>query len=397
MAHEGYSMKDAQFWRIVLSLGFASMYIFAAMYAFQPLLPLFKEEFSISVSYASMSMSMTTIGLIIGLIILGFFSDRNGRAIYIKLSLIGSTLPFFLMAMSDSFLWIVTLRFIQGFALAGVPAAALAYISEEIHRQVASVATALYISCNGIGGMIGRFVTGYMAEHFSWQMSFYILGFTGIAIFAIILLTLPKSRNFNASQEGFSKDIEGFLFHLKNPSLLVVFGLGVVLQLSFTGMWTFLPFHLIEPPYSLSLDAISYTYFAYSFGVIGAPLAGWLAGHFGLRTVRVAGVLTLSAGLLLTLGSSLALIVTGLCVVCLGFFSAHSLTAASVGKEAAHHKGSASSLYLVSYYIGVTIGSTFLSPIWTLAGWNGLVLFTAVLPVVYVGLIRLRRRRMKTA
>ncbi|BAQ09612.1 hypothetical protein OXB_1140 [Bacillus sp. OxB-1] len=396
MAHEGYSIKEAQFWRIVLSLGFASLYIFAAMYAFQPLLPLFKEEFSISVSYASLSMSVSTVGLILGLIILGFLSDRNGRTHYIKLSLIGSTLPFFLMAVSDSFLWMVILRFIQGFALAGVPAAALAYISEEIHQQFMSVATALYISCNGIGGMIGRFVTGYMGEHFSWQLSFHILGFTGILIFIAILLTLPKSRNFTASQEGFSKDIEGFLFHLKNPNLLIVFGLGVVLQLSFTGMWTFLPFHLMAPPYSLSLDAISYTYFAYSFGVIGAPLAGWLAGYFGLRTVRRAGVITMSVGLLLTLGTSLTLIGTGLCIVCLGFFTAHTLTAASVGKEAEHHKGSASSIYLVSYYIGVTIGSTFLSPLWTIFDWNGLVTFTSLLPVVYIAIIRMRRK-MKSA
>lgn len=78
MAHEGYSIREVQFWRIVLSLGFASLYIFAAMYAFQPLLPLFKEEFSISVSYASLSMSASTVGLILGLIILGFFRIETG-------------------------------------------------------------------------------------------------------------------------------------------------------------------------------------------------------------------------------------------------------------------------------------------------------------------------------
>src|SRR5690606_18206223 len=129
---------------------------------------------------------------------------------------------------------------------------------------------------------------------------------------------------------------------------------------------------------------------------IGAPLAGWLAGYFGLRTVRRAGVITMSVGLLLTLGTSLTLIVTGLCIVCLGFFTAHTLTAASVGKEAEHHKGSASSIYLVSYYIGVTIGSTFLSPLWTIFDWNGLVTFTSLLPVVYIAIIRMRRK-MKSA
>ncbi len=387
-------MKDFQFWKIVLSLGFASMFIFAAMYSVQPLLPMFTKEFNIPVSYASMSLSMTTVGLIIGLIVLGFFSDRNGRSIYIKLSLIGSTIPFFLMPFTDTFHIIVILRFIQGFALAGVPAAALAYISEEIHKQFTSVATALYISSNALGGMIGRVATGYITEQFSWEIAFYILAAAGTFIFVTILFILPKSRNFKPSTTTFMKDIDGFLYHLKNPSLLLVFGLGIVLQLAFTGIWTYLPFHLTTPPFSLSLETISYTFFAYGFGVIGAPIAGWLAGKFGLWKIRIMGVFVLSTGILLTLSGSVVVIVVGLCLTCLGFFTAHSLTAASVSRGVTHHKGSASSLYLVSYYIGVAAGSTLLGPLWETIGWVGLVLITAILPVVYVGMVTLKSKQL---
>ncbi len=393
MQHGGYTLKNMQFWRIVLGLGFASVFIFASMYAMQPLLPLFKTEFDISVSYASMAMSMTTIGLIVGLIVLGFFSDRNGRKIYIFLSLIGSVIPFLIIANAESFLLIVILRFVQGFALAGVPAAALAYISEEVHKNFTNIATALYISFNSLGGMIGRFMTGFIAEQASWQMSLYILSIFGTMLFVLLLLVLPKSRNFVPTDTTFAKDIEGIVFHLKNPSLLIVFGLGIVLQLSFTGVWTYLPFHLIDSPYSLSLETISYLYLAYGFGVVGAPLAGWLSGRFGLRNVRFVGVALLTLGIGLTAFSSLFVIVIGLCIVCLGFFTAHSLTAASVSKEATHHKGSAASLYLVSYYIGVAMGSTLLSPLYESLGWGGLIAFTAVLPIVYVGLIRYRRAK----
>ena len=393
MAHEGYSIRDSQFWKIIFSLAAGSLFIFAAMYAVQPLLPVFTKEFGIPVSYASLSLSMSTVGLIIGLIVLGFFSDRNGRALYIKLSLIGSVVPLLLMPLTDSFLLIIILRFIQGFAFAGVPAAALAYISEEIHRQFASFATALYISSNALGGMIGRVLTGYITEHFSWAVAFYILAAAGTVIFAIILFTLPASRNFKPTNTSFTKDIEGFLFHLKNPALVVVFGLGIVLQLSFTGVWTFLPFYLMAPPFSLSLEMVSYTFFAYGLGVIGSPLAGWLADKFGLRNVRVTGVFVMSLGIILTMSASIFVIVIGLCVTCLGFFTAHSLTAASVSREAVHHKGSASSLYLVSYYVGVAAGSTLLSPLWESVGWRGLIIFTAVLPIVYVGFISMKRKQ----
>lgn len=395
MQHGGYTIRDLQFWKIVLGLGFASIFIFASMYSMQPLLPLFTTEFGISVSYASMAMSMTTIGLIAGLIVLGFFSDRNGRKVYVYLSLIGSVIPFLIIANTDSFLLIIILRFVQGFALAGVPAAALAYISEEVHKNFTNIATALYISFNSLGGMIGRFMTGFVAEQASWQMSLYILSIFGTVLFIILLMTLPKSRNFIPTDTTFTKDIEGIVYHLKNPALLVVFGLGIVLQLSFTGVWTYLPFQLIDAPYSLSLETISYLYLAYGFGVVGAPLAGWLSGKFGLRNVRLAGVALLVLGIGMTVFSSLILIIIGLCIICLGFFTAHSLTAASVSKEATHHKGSAASLYLVSYYIGVAMGSTLLSPLYESFGWGGLIAFTAVLPIVYVGMIRLKRKTQR--
>jgi len=396
LTHEGYSIRDSQFWKIIISLGIGSMFIFAAMYAVQPLLPVFTQEFNIPVSYASLSLSMTTVGLIIGLIVLGFFSDRNGRSLYIKLSLIGSVIPFLLMPLTDSFLLIIILRFFQGFALAGVPAAALAYIGEEIHKKAASFATALYISSNALGGMIGRVLTGYITEHFTWEAAFYILAAMGMVIFVITLFTLPPSRNFIPTNTSFTKDIEGFLYHFKNPSLIVVFGLGIVLQLSFTGVWTYLPFHLTAYPFSLSLETVSYTYFAFGLGIIGSPLAGWLAGKFGLRKVRIVGVFVLSFGILLMMSNSIMIIVIGLCIACLGFFTAHSLTAASVSGEAEHYKGSASSLYLVAYYVGVTAGSTLLSPLWDSIGWKGIIIFTTIMPIVYVGLITMVGKQRKT-
>src|SRR5690606_27243902 len=154
------------------------------------------------------------------------------------------------------------------------------------------------------------------------------------------------------------------------------------------------PFHLQGEPFSLSLEAISYTYFAYGIGVIGSPLAGWLSVRLGIRPVRKAGVLILSAGILLTLAESVTMIVVGLCVICLGFFTAHSLTAATVGRDAPHHKGSASSLYLVSYYIGVAAGSTLLSPLWTAGGWTLLILFTAIIPIIYLAFAIAARKRL---
>ncbi len=381
---KGYSIKDRQFWTIVIGLGGASVFVFAAMYSVQPLLPFFTEQFQISVSYASLSMSMTTLSVIIGLIVLGFLSDRHGRVLFIWLSIILTIIPFLFMPFTDSFYVIIVLRFIQGFAIAGVPAAALAYISEEINQQSMGLATALYISCNALGGTIGRLMMGYITERFSWENAFFSLALFGCIVFIIVWLTLPKSQNFTMNNRTIQKDLHGFWLHLKNPNLLILFGLGIILQLSFTGMWSFIPYYLSEPPFLLSLKTISFIFLAYSLGIVGSPIANSLAGKVGINTIRTFGVLLLVSGILLTLSTSLFTIVVGLCIACLGFFTAHALTSATVSRTAIHQKGSASSLYLVSYYIGVASGSTLLSPIWLHFKWQGIVAITVFLPIMYI-------------
>lgn len=395
MKKETYSIRDFYFWKITLSLALASLFVFASMYSVQPLLPVFVDKFNVSISTSSLVLSLTIVGLIIGLIVFGFLSDRMGRTVFIKLSLVGSVLPFILIPMTDSFTILVILRFIQGFALAGLPAASLAYLSEEIDLKSVGVATALYISSNALGGMLGRVVTGYITDHYSWEMAFYFLAVLGLIILGAVYILLPKSRYFKSSNLSFRKDIDGFLFHLKNPSLLLIFGLGIVLQFSFTGVWTYLPFHLQGDPFSLSLQAISYIFFAYGFGVVGSPFAGWLANHYGLRKIRIAGIIVLSAGIFLTLSPSLLLIIIGLCVSCLGFFTAHALTATSVSEQATHHKGSASSLYLVAYYIGVAAGSSAFGPLWGSVGWTGIILVTGALPVIYIAFVNIMSARLR--
>lgn len=384
METKGYRGNELGYWRIVVSLGLASAFIFAAFYSFQPLIPVLSKEFSISVTYSSLSMSLPTLSLILGLIVLGFLSDRYGRGLFIKFAILLSIIPFIIMPFAQDYWVISLLRLIQGFTLAGVPAASLAYIGEEINHKVSNIATAIYISCNALGGMIGRFLAGFFSETHNWQLAISIILIFGIFVFIVVFFALPKSKYFEPSAVSFSEDIKGFAFHLKNPILLIMFGLGIILQVTFTGTWTYLPFHLAEPPFSMTLDSISILYFAYAFGVVGAPIASFLSNKFTLERMRTIAILLLSFGVLCTLHSSLFIVLFGLCVVCFGFFTAHSLTAASVNKTATYLKGSASSLYLVAYYIGVASGSTLVGPIYHHFDWIGLILTTVTLTVTYL-------------
>src|SRR5690625_5306969 len=96
-------------------------FIFACLYAVQPLVSVFVNVFHISVSKSSLSLSLTIVGLIIGLNVLGLLSDRYGRTFLIKGALVGSFLLFLIIPLTESFILLLVLRFIQGLVLAGLP------------------------------------------------------------------------------------------------------------------------------------------------------------------------------------------------------------------------------------------------------------------------------------
>src|SRR5699024_5838569 len=166
------------------------------MYFFQPILPVLVDLYDIRITYASLTMSLHTIGLVIGLLVVGFLSDRRGRRSFILLSILLTTIILFILPIVPQFPLMIGLRFIQGFTLAGVLSAALAYMAEEINPRYFGSAATLSISSNSLGGMMGRFVSGYLVEAYSFQIAFYILGILGLVTSLLVLVTLPKSMTF---------------------------------------------------------------------------------------------------------------------------------------------------------------------------------------------------------
>lgn len=376
--------ENKRFKLAVLSTGLGSMLAFSSLYFVQPLLPFFVDDFDISPTTASLALSVSVIGLIIGLFVFGFFSDRYGREKIIQSSLICFLLPLFLIANVESFSLIVLSRFFQGFFIAGFTVAAIPYLSEELQKQKVALAITIYISSNAVGGMGGRILVGVMADYTSWQMAVNVLGVLGVLLFIVTAILLPQAEQYSPSKLSVTKDLSGMLVHVTNPALLPIFVLGILLQLSFTGVWTYIPFYLSSDPFSMSITFISFTYLAYVFSILGPVIAGKMAVNIRQRTLMMAGIIILIAGSLLTIVPSIMFILVGLCVLCFGFFVAHSIATSYVSLTAKHHKGGASSLYLSSYYIGSAIGGTATGYVWLVFNWTGVAsLSLLLLPLLF--------------
>ncbi|TWI54731.1 MFS transporter [Halalkalibacter nanhaiisediminis] len=377
-----YQHNQVDFWKVSTGLTLASFLIFGNLYIVQPLLPLYTKEFQLSPTISSLSLSLTTIALVIGLLLFGFLSDRIGRVAIIRWTLCLSVIPLFMIPLFDSFSWLLMWRFVTGLTLAGLPAVAVSYISEEVSEGSRGLAVSLYIASNALGGMGGRYIGGYFADQLTWQAGFFALAIVGVLICCLSFYLIPTSRFFQRHDRTLTSDLLGMATHLKNPMLLFAFIFGMMLQFGFSGIWTYVPFYLEKEPFFLSVRVISLIYFTYLFGVLGSPLVGRFAIHYCSERIMFIGVLIMMIGNLTTIVLNTLSVVVGLSLICFGFFIAHSMVSIWIGNTASHHKSGATSFYLVSYYIGASVGGTALGTIWSGFGWIGVIIVCSILPLV---------------
>jgi predicted MFS family arabinose efflux permease len=81
-----------------------------------------------------------------------------------------------------------------------------------------------------------------------------------------------------------------------------------------------------------------------------------------------------AAGLPLLLSQSLAALLAGLGLIGVGTFFAQATATGFVGRAATSDRGSASGLYLASYFLGGLVGSAVLGQVFDRLGWTACVI-----------------------
>lgn len=358
--------------------------MFALLYSTQPLLPELSRRYAVSPASASLSVSVTTLTLAVGLLVAGPLSERYGRTRLVKVSLIAATVLGLLCALAPSWPLLLTGRALQGLALAGLPAVAVAYLGEELHPAAAGQATGLYVGGNAIGGMAGRLLSGGLDDLGGWR-----LAVGGIAVLAAgctvaVLRLLPASRRFVPAQPGLDVVLRSSGRVLGDPVLVGLYLLAALLMGAFVSVFNALGFRLQGPPYGLSAAAAGLVFLVYALGSVASTAAGRLADRHGRRVVVPVCAVVMLAGLLGTAASPLVVVVAALAVMTVGFFGAHGVASGWVGARArlgGRATASAASMYLFAYYVGSSVAGTAAGRAWSSGGWTGVLELTGVLVV----------------
>ena len=384
------------YWRASVALLFAGYATFSLLYCVQPLLPAFSEAFGVSPAQSSLSLSLTTAALAVAVFIAGFVSEGWSRHRLMTASLTLSAVLTLAVAFTPHWHPLLVLRTLEGLALGGVPAVAMAYLAEEVHPDGLGLAMGLYVGGTAIGGMAGRVITGIVADLFSWRVAIGTIGVLGLLSMLAFRALLPPSRHFVPRRGlGFAQRGHALVKHLQHPGLRMLFAMGFVLMGSFVTLYNYIGYRLLAPPYRMNQATIGAIFVVYLTGVVASPWSGRLADSFGRGRVLIASLVLMLAGLALTMLNPVAAIAAGIACVTFGFFAGHAVASGWVGRLAKEAKGQAAALYLLAYYLGSSIVGSYGGRFWTAHGWNGVAGLVCVLLAIGIAdawLLRLHER-----
>ena len=383
------------FMRVTLALFSAGLATFALLYCVQPILPVLSHEFGISAASSSVSLSVSTGLMALGLLITGPLSDAVGRKSVMVTALLLASSCTLLSTMMTSWHGILIMRALIGLSLSGVAAVGMTYLSEEMHPAVVAFSMGLYISGNSIGGMSGRLLSGVLTDFFSWRVAVATIGCFALASALMFWKILPASRHFRPTSLRPRTLAINFRLHWRDAGLPLLFAEGFLLMGAFVTLFNYIGYRLMLSPWHLSQAVVGLLSVAYLTGTWSSPKAGAMTARYGRGPVLLAFTGIMLGGVMLTLFSSLWVIFAGMLLFSAGFFAAHSVASSWIGVRARRAKGQASSLYLFSYYLGSSLAGTTGGFFWHDYGWNGVGAFIGVLLVLALLVGRRLHRRVQ--
>ncbi len=363
--------------RAVLAMLAAGLAIFNTLYATQALLPILVEDMGITPTQSALTVSAATGMLAVCIVPASILSEKFGRGRILIVSALAATLLGLLLPLAQDAVMLVILRALQGAMIAGVPAVAMTWLSEELDPRDLGRAMGLYIAGNTVGGLTGRLIPASLLEFTHWRWALLVSGLVALVCAIIMVALLPRQRRFTPRPIRVRDEFTAMAGHLRNPRLGGLFltafiGMGV-----FVSLYNFFGFRMIDH-FGLSPALVGAVFLMYLSGTWSSARAGALTERYGRGRVLLAGAGLMLLGLLATALTWLPAVLVGLFVFTAAFFAMHSVASGWIGLIATEHRAEASSMYLFCYYVGSSVlgaasGLAFAS--WP---WSGFVLVLAV-------------------
>ncbi|WP_432484902.1 MFS transporter [Kineococcus esterisolvens] len=361
--------------RVVAALFAAGVATFAQLYSVQAVLPALATGLDVTAAHAALGVSVATGALAVSVVGWSALADRVGRVPVMAASVLLATALGLAVPWSPGLGALLALRAVQGAALGGLPAVAMAYLAEELAAGQVARAAAAYVAGTSLGGLAGRVASALVADPAGWRWGVAAVAVLGALATAAFCALVPRARGFVPRRRGATgpRLAQRLRAALTDPGLLVLYAQGLLLMGGFVTVYNYVGFRLLAPPFSLSQTVVGLLFVVYLAGTASSALAGRLASR-GRLPVLLTATGAFAAGCLLTLSHSLPVVGAGLVLLTGGFFAAHAVASGWVGARARPGvRAQASALYTFAYYAGSSVVGWLGGLVLGAGGWGAVV------------------------
>ena len=352
-------------------LGLASGASVATIYYNQPLLLEISRAFHISHGQAGAVSVATQLGYAAGILLFVPLGDVVERRKLILRLFAGVSLALVAAGLAPSFWLLVAASVAIGMTASVthvmVPIAPELAGSEEGGRAVGTVMTGLLL-----GVLLGRTVSGSIAQMFGWRIMFLLGAASTGAFVPLLWWRLPALPPAQPLRYGAALRSLWDLAR-QQPILREASAVGFLAFAAFISFWTNLAFFLGSPHYHRGAAV------AGSFGLLGAAgvliasPAGKLADRHGPRyTLTLAlGFLTGGYLLLWIFGYHIAGLIAGVIVLDIGQQTMQISNQARIFALSREAKSRINTIYMIIFFLGGALGSAVSAAAWSHWQWSG--------------------------
>ena len=283
-------------WQVVGMLWLIAFFNYADRQAIFSVFPLLEREMSLTPVQLGLLGSSFAWVYGLGAPFAGLIVDRVKR----KTAIIGGLQAWSLICVatvfSGNFSHLFFWRAAEGLGETFYFPASMSLIADYHGRDTRSRAMGLHQTSVYIGTIGGGFFAGLIGQYYGWRLSFVVFGGLGILLgFVLNRLLVEPPRGAAEAGDGNGHPVSdarvslaAFLrLLLRTPTLLCLLGAFMcanfvaVVLLSWMPKFLFDRFHM-----SLAMSGLTATIFVQLASLIGAPVGGWLADRWRLRSPR---------------------------------------------------------------------------------------------------------------
>lgn len=359
-------------WLVVLLAVMAGISV-ANLYYCQPLLNLIREDLGLTEFQVNLMPVSTQIGYALGLLLIipmGDLYNRRSTILVCFALLIAAQL---VIATSGSAWMLLGGAFAMGFCSVApqvfMPFVSLYAKPEQKERKVGFILSGLL--CGILGS---RVVSGYVGHLYGWRTVYYIAAGLILLSAIVLLKTFPYVEpTFKGKFKTLMKSIVSLA---KEHPQALTYSIRAGLSFgSFLGLWACLAFRMKEAPFFQGSDVVGMLGICGIAGALTASNVGKYIPKYGVERINYigAGIILASWILLAFTHSSYIGIIAGIVLIDIGMQCVQLTNQSATMKLSASAPSRMNTIFMVTYFIGGSLGTFLAGTLWSQFGWLGTV------------------------